>query len=101
MITSICTIGTSHSVRDVGPVQSEATQKKMLLKSGTGGLTMVDLKPCPFCGGKARLFVNGGVRVICSKCYVGTMILTDNMEYESNAVETVIEAWNRRASNNG
>ena len=25
------------------------------------------------------------------------MILTDNMEYESNAVETVIEKWNRRA----
>lgn len=58
---------------------------------------MDDLKPCPFCGGKARLFVNGGVRVICSKCHVGTMILTDNMEYESNAVETVIEKWNRRA----
>lgn len=58
---------------------------------------MADLKPCPFCGGKARLFVNGGVRVICSECYVGTMILTDNMEHESNAVETVIEKWNRRA----
>lgn len=27
------------------------------------------------------------------------MILTDNMEYESNAVETVVEAWNRRADN--
>ena len=40
MITSICTIGTSHSARCVGPVQSEAEQKKMLLKSGTGGLTM-------------------------------------------------------------
>lgn len=60
---------------------------------------MNDLKPCPFCGGKARLFVNGGVRVICSKCYVATMILSDNMEYESNAVETVIEKWNRRTDN--
>lgn len=58
---------------------------------------MNDLKPCPFCGGKARLFVNGGVRVICSKCCVGTMILTDSLAYESNAVETVIKAWNRRA----
>ena len=58
---------------------------------------MAELKPCPFCGGKARLFVNGGVRVICSKCYAGTKILTDNMGYESNAVETVVEAWNRRA----
>lgn len=59
---------------------------------------MFELKPCPFCGGKARLLVGDGVRVICSKCYAGTMILTDNMEYESNAVETVIEKWNRRAN---
>ena len=44
MITSICTIGTSHSARCVGPVQSEAEQKKMLLKSGTGGLTMATVK---------------------------------------------------------
>lgn len=60
---------------------------------------MLELKSCPFCGGKARMFVNGGVRVICSKCHVGTMILTDNMEYESNAVEKAIEAWNRRTDN--
>ena len=58
---------------------------------------MFDLKPCPFCGRKARLFVNGGVRVICPKCYAGSRILSDEMEYSSNAVEAVIEAWNRRA----
>ena len=34
-----------------------------------------------------------------NKCYASTRILTDEMEYESNAVETVIEAWNRRADN--
>lgn len=58
-----------------------------------------ELKPCPFCGGRARLFVDGGVRVICSKCSVGTMNLTDSILYESNAVETVVATWNRRADN--
>lgn len=60
---------------------------------------MFDLKPCPFCGGEARLFVNDGVRVICSQCYVGTMIKTDIIEYDSSAVEDVIEEWNRRVDN--
>ena len=60
---------------------------------------MIELKPCPFCGGKARLFVNGGVRVLCSKCYASTKILTDELEYDSNTVETVIGEWNRRVDN--
>lgn len=58
---------------------------------------MIELKPCPFCGGKARLFVSSGVRVLCSKCYASTMILTDDMGYSSNAVERVTEKWNKRA----
>lgn len=60
---------------------------------------MADLKPCPFCGGKARLFVSDGVGVICSKCYASTRIMSDKIEYDSSAVETVVEAWNRRADN--
>lgn len=60
---------------------------------------MDELKPCPFCGGKPRLFVSDGVRVICSKCYASTKALTDRMENDSNATERVIEAWNRRADN--
>lgn len=41
-----------------------------------------DLKPCPFCGGN-----------------VGTMMLMDSIVYESNAVEMVVETWNRRVEN--
>lgn len=27
-----------------------------------------ELKPCPFCGGKAVIHVGDGVRVICTVC---------------------------------
>ena len=36
---------------------------------------MDELKKCPFCGGKAAVFVHNG----------------------SNAVQQVVDAWNRRA----
>lgn len=60
---------------------------------------MNDLKPCPFCGGKAILFVRNGVSVVCTKCYARTISRLDTMEGYSNAVEGVIKAWNRRADN--
>lgn len=60
---------------------------------------MFELKPCPFCGSKARLFVNGGVRVVCTRCYVSTRVLKDELESASSAVELSVEAWNRRADN--
>ena len=60
---------------------------------------MVELKPCPFCGGKARLFVSNGVRVLCPKCGATTRILVDGERVETNAVENVIKSWNRRKNN--
>lgn len=60
-----------------------------------------ELKPCPFCGGQAQLFVNDGVRVICPKCRASTKILVDGMTVNGvtgNATKAVIEAWNRRVS---
>ena len=58
------------------------------------------LKPCPFCGSEAVLFVDGGVRVICTQCRASTMILTDmDSEYGlvTGSVDRVVTAWNRRA----
>lgn len=58
-----------------------------------------ELKPCPFCGGTAHLFVNDGVRVICPKCGASSKILVDAMVTKGvagNATKSVIEAWNRR-----
>lgn len=62
------------------------------------------LKPCPFCGGKAVLFVEDGVQVICLSCGVRTSskadrIYTKGVSQEriaTSSVEQVIEEWNRR-----
>lgn len=60
---------------------------------------MIELKQCPFCGEKARLFVSNGVRVLCTKCHASSKILVDSECYKTSAVEKVIEAWNGRTSN--
>lgn len=60
-----------------------------------------ELKPCPFCGGEAHLFVNDGVRVFCPKCGGSTKVLVDGLSSRGvtgNAIKAVIEAWNRRCS---
>lgn len=68
---------------------------------GSDFLNMDELKPCPFCGGKAYLFANDGVRVICAKCRAASRRLVDAMGTDApfgNAVKSVIESWNRRAT---
>lgn len=60
---------------------------------------MAKLKPCPFCGGKARLLVSNGVRVLCTKCGATTRILVDSERVETSAVKDVIKTWNRRKNN--
>lgn len=59
------------------------------------------LKPCPFYGEKAHLFVNEGVRVICPSCGASTRILVDSMSSRGvtgNATQAALNAWNKRAS---
>lgn len=64
---------------------------------------MDKLKPCPFCGEKSYLFVGDGVRVMCPKCRATSKSLVDSMindKYPTHAVQSVIEAWNKRADDN-
>lgn len=60
----------------------------------------MELKPCPFCGGEATLFVapEGGVFVKCVRCGAKTKCRVDSDAFSkpTNAVKSVIEAWNRR-----
>lgn len=62
---------------------------------------MEELKPCPFCGGQATLFVSengGGVRVLCLKCRAQSKSCVDTLSYQkpTHAVRSVIDAWNKR-----
>lgn len=63
------------------------------------------LRPCPFCGGKAVLFVENGVQVVCLSCGIETSPKRDKIYYKgvsqekiaTDSIDSVIEEWNRRA----
>lgn len=72
------------------------------------------LKPCPFCGGEARIFVGYGVKVRCIQCGAESKKLQDEekpgekekytvpaVSYPNSAVEESIRLWNRRAGESG
>ena len=61
---------------------------------------MSELKPCPFCGGKAEIEHNEILTlmfsyVVCRNCGAKTGEYRVNSTYSSD--EKAIEAWNRRA----
>lgn len=56
----------------------------------------IKLKPCPFCGGEAKIIVSGGcdgedclVWVCCDECGAESALL--------DSTEEATAAWNRRA----
>lgn len=61
----------------------------------------MELKPCPFCGGEAKIFAysEGGICVKCMECYCQTAAMSDfsiNDAQKANACEMIVKAWNRR-----
>lgn len=63
-------------------------------------MAMIELKPCPFCGGEARTgyaihdYNRWGVR--CTKC--SATVEVEEWRGELDTEENAIKAWNRRTS---
>ena len=56
-----------------------------------------ELKPCPFCGGKAKYVYQMPYNAVkCTKCKVFGKTIVDSYEQQDGKQEA-IEAWNNRA----
>lgn len=56
----------------------------------------IELKPCPFCGGKARKFsgfIAGVTMIVCNNCRAKVSFSGKEQEQET------VNAWDRRADN--
>ena len=62
---------------------------------------MNELKPCPFCGGKALLSHDhagiGASYIRCEKCGLESIRFVKSFEIASD--DKAVEFWNRRAGN--
>jgi len=61
-----------------------------------------ELKPCPFCGGKAELITNyinhkkTFFYVLCIECNAAAKEYSDNVVFNKAGKEQAIAAWNKR-----
>lgn len=54
------------------------------------------LKPCPFCGGEAKVSYRKPYSIVyCKKCKASTNEFCDWYE-EQESIKDAVEAWNRR-----
>ena len=61
----------------------------------------INLKPCPFCGGKAEFFnyKHRHLYIRCLRCYAEPYVefIVSTGKSEEDALKNLAEKWNRRA----
>ena len=56
-----------------------------------------ELKPCPFCGGEAKVVkAKSAARIYCTKCLMDTRMFYPTI-FSDDVEKKAIETWNRRA----
>ena len=55
----------------------------------------MELKPCPFCGGEAKIISYKGCHHIYHRCKITLFEITSDY-YDSK--ESIVDAWTRRAN---
>lgn len=66
------------------------------MREGDGMNNRDEIKPCPFCGGKAKLRYSKPFSVaVCTRCNAHGKIVVDREE-EGDGKEEALSAWNRR-----
>lgn len=68
------------------------------LEQGKRVVEMAELKPCPFCGGKAKYIYSMPYNAVkCTKCNAWGKTISDSYEQQDGRAKA-IKAWNRRVN---
>lgn len=61
---------------------------------------MIELKPCPFCGGNAKFarIAGEGTEAVCLECHCGTPKYFSVSENPDTEKEMAAQVWNKRTS---
>jgi len=75
--------------------------KKKTVLNGTIVCSPDELKPCPFCGGKARIYFHNFYGEYYAECDICHAIIGRFPEYRNYSIDMIIKAWNRKADDKG